>query len=155
VAQRLDAVVRRLADRHAGEVTATYRAALHGFSVRMSEQRAKRLAAEPDVDYVEQDSTVRFTTTQTPTSSWGLDRVDRRPLLMDNLYRYDNNASNVAVYVLDTGIRTSHRNFGGRAHYGRDTVSEDNVPDDCNGHATHAAGTIGGGSYSVAMSARP
>jgi subtilisin family serine protease len=54
----------------------------------------------------------------------------------------------VTVFVIGTGIRFSHRDFGGRAVPGFDY--EGGSGDDCNGHRTHVAGTIGGASYGVA-----
>ncbi len=82
--------------------------------------------------------------------SWALDRIDQRALPMDGRYAYPNPAGNVHAYVIDTGININHADFGGRAHYGWDFVDDDAIADDCNGHGTHVAGLIGGGSYGAA-----
>lgn len=136
------------------DVTAkhTFRHALHGFAGAFSEETAKRLAADPAVDYVQQDAEVSVADTQANPPSWGLDRIDQRELPLDHSYTYPNNAANVTAYVIDTGIRTSHREFGGRATWGTNTV--DTVNTDCHGHGTHVSGTVGGSSYGVAKGVR-
>src|SRR6266545_1177261 len=143
-AQGVNASAASLAARHGGTVAATFTAALRGFSTRMSEQAARRLAADPAVAYVQQDTLVRLVDTQTNPPSWGLDRVDQRSLPLSSSYTFPNTASNVHAYIIDTGVLISHNDFGGRASHGRDTVSEDNDSTDCNGHGTHVGGTTFG-----------
>jgi subtilisin family serine protease len=139
-----------LAGKYGASVKHTYTSALRGFSATMSEARAKRLAADPAVDYVQRDGVYSISATQSPTPSWGLDRIDQRALPLNNSYTYPTTASNVHAYVIDTGIRVTHTDFGGRAVSGRDTVDNDTNADDCHGHGTHVAGTIGGTSFGVA-----
>ncbi len=140
-----------LAAKHQAKVERTYSSALRGFAAAMSEAQAKRLAADPVVAYVEQNQRVRITGTQSPTPSWGLDRIDQRDLPLNNSYTYpDNTGGGVRAYIIDTGVRVSHSDFGGRAVHGRDTVDNDNDASDCNGHGTHVAGTVGGTAYGVA-----
>ncbi|MEQ4305523.1 S8 family serine peptidase [Plantactinospora sp. B6F1] len=138
-----------LADRAGGKVARTYRHALRGFEFTGSAEAARRLSTDPSVAYVEQNHRVRLTGTQTPTPSWGLDRLDRRPLALDDSYTYPNTGSGVRAYVIDTGIRLTHSTFGGRAVSGFDAIDGGSA-DDCQGHGTHVAGTVGGAEYGVA-----
>ncbi|PZF98629.1 S8 family peptidase [Micromonospora deserti] len=140
---------KRLVGRHGGSVARTYGAALRGFEVRVGPKAAARIAADPAVAYVEQNHTVSIAGTQTNPPSWGLDRIDQRNLPLNNSYTYPNTASNVRAYVIDTGVHYSHNDFGGRAVSGFDAVDGGSA-DDCNGHGTHVAGTVGGSAYGVA-----
>ncbi|MFK3979561.1 S8 family peptidase [Micromonospora sp. NPDC050397] len=142
-----------LSKQYGASVTHVYGAALNGFAANLSASAAKRLAAHPDVAYVEQDQAVSINATQTNPPSWGLDRIDQRNLPLNQSYTYPNTASNVRAYIIDTGIRFSHNDFGGRATSGYDAVDGGSA-DDCNGHGTHVAGTVGGNAYGVAKAVR-
>jgi subtilisin family serine protease len=135
-----------LTTRYGGEVTQNYQATVRGFSATMTARQARRLAADPAVRYVEQDATVDLAG-GTPT--WGLDRIDQRSRPLSRTYAAPS-AAGVTAYVLDTGIRTAHQEFGGRAVNGYDFVDKDNVAQDCNGHGTHVAATVGGSTWGVA-----
>ncbi|MFF0368633.1 S8 family serine peptidase [Micromonospora sp. NPDC005087] len=139
----------RLVGRHGGTVARTYGAALRGFEIRVGAKAAARIAADPAVAYVEQNHTVSIAGTQTNPPSWGLDRIDQRNLPLNSSYTYPNTASNVRAYIIDTGVLYGHNDFGGRAVSGFDAVDGGSA-DDCNGHGTHVAGTVGGSSYGVA-----
>jgi len=140
-----------LASRYAGSVRFTYTRAVRGFAVRMSATRARQLAADPRVASVEQDAVVRKVGTQsTGSGTWGLDRIDQRALPLSGSYTYATTAPNVHAYVIDTGIRTTHQQFGGRASVGYDAVRLGAYGQDCDGHGTHVAGTLGGSTYGVA-----
>src|SRR5688572_16905718 len=143
------AMARTLTARHGGAVKHTYSKALRGFSVQVDEARAKRLAGDPAVAYVQRDGVYQISGTQTNPPSWGLDRIDQRNLPLNSSYTYPDATSVVTAYVVDTGIRTTHTDFGGRAVHGRDTIDNDNDATDCQGHGTHVAGTIGGNSFGV------
>ena len=139
-----------LATQYDGEVTFTYDSVLRGFSVKMSEQQALRLAADPDVAYVEQDAIATTSATQN-NPTWGLDRIDQANLPMDDQFTYPDSAGQgVTAYVIDTGIRTTHNEFEDRASSGYDFIDNDSNANDCNGHGTHVAGTVGGRSYGAA-----
>ncbi|MCO8273289.1 S8 family peptidase [Actinoplanes sp. TRM 88003] len=115
----------------------------------MSATQARRLAADPDVRYVEQDRILTLQATQN-NPTWGLDRIDQRVTKASKSYTPTADGDNVHAYVLDTGIRISHLDFGGRASYGYDAFSGTSTAKDCNGHGTHVAGTIGGQLFGVA-----
>jgi subtilisin family serine protease len=127
----------------------TYSKALKGFSATLSEQAAMRIANDPRVAYVEEDGEVTIQATQTG-ATWGLDRIDQRDLPLNSTYNYDTTASGVKAYIIDTGIRTTHSQFGGRAIDGYDAVDGSLPAADCHGHGTHVAGTVGGSTYGVA-----
>lgn len=142
-----------MAARYGGSILHFYDAALKGFAIRMPEERALRLAADPRVEYVEQDSEVWAVATQS-NPTWGLDRIDERSLPLSNSYTYNTTASNVHAYVIDTGILASHTQFGGRVSGGATFINDGRGTTDCNGHGTHVAGTIGGSTYGVAKAVR-
>ena len=127
--------------------------ALKGFSVQMTEEEALALAEDPDVAYVEEDAVMEINVTQTG-ATWGLDRIDQRNLPLSTTYGYTSTGSGVNVYVIDTGIRRTHNDFGGRAVVGFDSIGDGRNTNDCNGHGTHVAGTIGGTTWGVAKSVR-
>ncbi|MEM1043189.1 MAG: S8 family serine peptidase [Bacteroidota bacterium] len=132
------------------EVRHTYEHALTGFAAAMSADEAAALADDPRVLYVEQEQEVYLTGTGTQGgATWGLDRINARSGL-DNQYGWRASGEGVTAYVIDTGINLSHNEFEDRASYGYDFRDNDAVAEDCNGHGTHVAGTVGGATYGVA-----
>jgi serine protease len=139
-----------LARQHGGVILRRFENALRGFSVSMSATAAAALARSPRVRFVEQDSVREIVATQSG-ATWGLDRIDQRDLPLDGTYVYDTDASIVNVYIIDTGIRSTHTEFAGRvSSVGFTAISDGNGTSDCNGHGTHVSGTVGGAVYGVA-----
>jgi subtilisin family serine protease len=144
-----------LAARYGVKISHIYGTVLNGYAVRADERQAGRLAADPRVASVARDTRVRLDGTQRNPPSWGLDRVDQPKPPLDRSYTWPRSAgAGVTVYVIDTGVRTTHKDFGGRAGHGWDFVGDDRVAADANGHGTHVAGTVAGMSHGVAKRAR-
>jgi subtilisin family serine protease len=146
---------RAVAEEYGVHISHTYGTVLNGYAIRTDARRAGWLAADPRVASVVQDTRVRLERTQAEPPSWGLDRVDQGALPLDRSYTWPESAgAGVTVYVIDTGVRTTHRDFGGRARHGWDFVGDDEVASDANGHGTHIAGTVAGRTHGVAKQAR-
>jgi subtilisin family serine protease len=148
----VDNAARGLASANGATIRFIYRYALRGFSAQMSAAAADAIARNPNVDFVEQDQVVEAIGTQTMDSNgdpWGLDRIDARSGL-NNTYSYSLTGAGVYAYIIDTGIRTSHSEFEGRAAAGFTAINDGNGSNDCNGHGTHVSGTVGGRTYGVA-----
>ena len=132
-----------------GAVGRTYRHALSGFTVRMSEAAARQLSQDPRVAFVEENSEITLSTTQTG-ATWGIDRIDQRNRPLSTTYTYTATGAGVKAYVIDTGIRATHQDLAGRVIAGVNTVDGTPSTEDCNGHGTHVSGTIGGTTWGVA-----
>lgn len=148
------AAARSLVTNRGGQVTALFSSAVDGFAATLTSSLLTLLRGDARVRSVELEKTFRATATQTPTPSWGLDRIDQRSLPLNRAYTYLRTGARAHVYVVDTGIQVGHPDFGGRAINGIDTVDGDRTSQDCNGHGTHVAGTAGGARYGVAKRVR-
>ncbi|MEU1788483.1 S8 family serine peptidase [Streptomyces sparsogenes] len=145
-----------LAQRYGGTLRRSYDSAINGFSASgLTRTEAGRLAADPAVAKVVQNHRFSIDATQDNPPSWGLDRIDQADTAGDKKYTYPDSAGEgVTAYVIDTGVRISHKDFGGRATSGFDAIDNDNDADDGNGHGTHVAGTIAGTEHGVAKKAK-
>lgn len=136
------------------EVQQVYTAAIQGLAARLSPENLALLRRDARVAYIEADQIVTLAATTQPNATWGLDRIDQRSLPLNGRFIYRNTGAGVNVYVLDSGIRFSHLEFGGRAVRGFDTIGDGQNGNDCNGHGTHVAGTAGGTTFGVAKGVR-
>src|SRR5690606_34913030 len=120
----------------------------------MSAQQAAELARDWRVNFVEPDAIVSIQRGAVQTqASWGLDRIDQRDQPLDQRYQFSVSGNNVHAYIIDTGIRPSHREFEGRIGEGYDGLNDGRLSTDCNGHGTHVAGIVAGTVYGTAKQA--
>jgi subtilisin family serine protease len=134
---------------HGGTLNRTYSHSIKGFSAHMSAAAAARLAESDGVEFVEQDQEFSADDTQSG-ATWGLDRIDQSLLPLDGSYSYNGNGAGVYVYIIDTGVRSSHTQFGGRVVPAYSAIADGYGAEGCNGHGTHVAGTVGGSTVGVA-----
>jgi subtilisin family serine protease len=131
-------------------ILGTVSSAMNGFAARLDKAQLSALASDPNVLLIEENTVVGIEADQANPPSWGLDRIDQRSRTLDRNYSYNFTGSGVNAYIIDTGVRSDHRDFGGRVVAGRTQVSDGRGTEDCNGHGTHVAGTVGGQTYGVA-----
>lgn len=141
-----------VADEHrrdGAKVRHVYGEAVNGFAAELSPGRLQALQRDPRVAEVRPDVVASAGATQLDPPSWGLDRVDQRALPLDSSYGYSHTGAGVRAYIVDSGIRASHTEFGGRVVAGYSAYAGGSTTD-CNGHGTHVAGTVGGQTAGVA-----
>ena len=144
------AEARALVAQHGGTLRFTYTTAIKGFSAKLPLQAVEALRRNPNVASVEPDQLVRGADVQSVPTLWSLDRIDQHSLPFDDQYAYSNRGTGVNVYILDTGIRLTHKQFGGRALGAFTAFNDGYGTTDCNGHGTHVAGIVGASTYGVA-----
>jgi subtilisin family serine protease len=151
-ASKAGSLAAQLAARYGGRVDGVFKYVLNGFSVEMSESEARKMSEDPAVAFIEQDGDVEATGSQS-NAPWGLDRIDQTSLPLNGTFSYRGTGAYVHVYVVDSGVRTSHNEFGGRAETDLDLGNDGMNGYDCTGHGTAVASIIGGATYGVAKEA--
>jgi len=142
-----------VADEKKAKTKFVYRDAINGFAAELSDEQVGALRNDSRVAAIEQDRVVTASATQSD-ATWGLDRIDQRARPLSRTYTYNSTASNVTAYVIDTGIATSHPNFGVPTRAANVYDAFGGNGQDCHGHGTHVAGTIGSATYGVAKNVR-
>ncbi|HWP13751.1 MAG TPA: S8 family serine peptidase, partial [Ramlibacter sp.] len=132
-----------------GQLHHIYSAALKGFAATLPDAAVQAIRNNPAVDYVEQDQTVSLSQIESG-ATWGLDRIDQADRPLDTLYHFNHTGAGVTAFIIDTGIRADHADFGGRVLSGYTSILDGRGTDDCDGHGTHVAGTVGGTTWGVA-----
>ncbi|KAI0639444.1 serine protease [Trametes polyzona] len=153
-----------LAAHHGNSSTVTHPewegSVLNGFAGTLGADALNALRANPDVEYIAEDGIFHINAAVTQTNApWGLQRISQAARLSNQntgaltyTYTYDSSAgAGVDIYIVDTGIFTSHSEFGGRARWGKTFGGYADA--DGNGHGTHVSGTAAGATYGVAKKA--
>ncbi|MGW4703911.1 S8 family serine peptidase [Streptomyces sp. NPDC004285] len=140
--------------------TFVYDKAINGFAAPLTDLQLATVRSTPGVTSVEEDAVAaapprpaESPAVRGPAAGWGLDRIDQPNLPLDDTFTTRGSGAGVTAYILDTGIDYAHAEFGGRAGSGFDAMGDGRLGQDCNGHGTHVAGTVAGGTYGVAREA--
>jgi subtilisin family serine protease len=132
------------------KVTRTLQNLINGATAVLTPSQVSALLVDYRVAQILPDGPVKLADN---ASTWGLDRIDQPTLPLNGTYMYSRTGVGVTAYIVDTGIRASHQEFAGRVETGTSLISDGWGTDDCNGHGTHVAGTVGGTTYGVAKAA--
>jgi subtilisin family serine protease len=124
-----------------------------GALVSLTDKQRAAWAKRPSVASITEDLEVTATETQVAPGSWGLDRIDQAGLPLSSTYSYATAGAGVKIYVVDTGIRSTHTEFSGRVNAGFSSIADANGSEDCNGHGTHVSSIAAGTRYGVAKAA--
>lgn len=134
-----------------GRLHHVYANSIKGFAATLPEAALQAIRNNPNVDYIEADHTVSLQQTSPQNqATWGLDRIDQADRPLSGQYTFNSTGAGVTAFIIDTGIRADHVEFAGRMKPGYNTIADTNGTNDCNGHGTHVAGTVGGTTWGVA-----
>ena len=153
---QLSATALSMAAAAGAQITYVYGDAINGFAVKADANALAAIRANPSVEYVEPVQVMRAIATQAPTPSWGLDRIDQANLPLNNSFTYPTGGGAVHVYIIDTGLLTTHNDFSGRVGLSSNHIQPTGGSPawtDCAGHGTHVSGTIAGTTYGILKTA--
>jgi len=153
---QLSATALSMAAGAGAQITYVYGDAINGFAVKADANALAAIRANPSVEYVEPVQVMRAIATQAPTPSWGLDRIDQANLPLNNSFTYPTGGGAVHVYIIDTGLLTTHNDFSGRVGLSSNHIQPTGGSPawtDCAGHGTHVSGTIAGTTYGILKTA--
>ncbi len=126
-----------------------YTSALNGFAATLSAEQVCAFQKRPNIEHVELDGVVSIDALETQSgATWGLDRIDSKTRSLLGTYAYTATGLDITAYVIDTGILSTHPDLTGAVTAGFSVFT--GGTEDCNGHGTHVAGTIGGEIWGVA-----
>lgn len=132
-----------------GKVKKHYLSAFVGLHIEMDSSNLDALKADDRVKSISPNIMVNI---RDIPNSWGIDRVDQRNLPLNNDYSIPAGGAGVHVYVVDTGVTTTHKEFTNIGD-GFSAIANDPSTADCHGHGTHVAGTVAGKTVGVARQA--
>ncbi|KAI1084288.1 extracellular alkaline serine protease [Whalleya microplaca] len=126
----------------------------NAYSSFLDEGTAAQVSDREEVQFIEPNRVITPEVTISQADAvWGLRKISHKDSNHTD-YVYDSKAGEgTYAYVLDTGVRTTHSEFQGRASFGYSVFGETDTVDDM-GHRTHVSGTIGGVQYGVAKKAK-
>jgi len=146
--RRNDGVLAKLSD----NTEFIYDSVFSGFSASLDDSMLRSLDAMEEVEWIEPDQVVTAQGRVQTGAAWGLARSSVRNPLSGSSYSFyykSSSGTGATVYVIDTGVLTTHSDFGGRASFGYSSISGESTSD-LNGHGTHVAGTVAGNTYGIA-----
>ncbi|XP_033103057.1 aqualysin-1-like [Anneissia japonica] len=133
--------------KYGGRILRRYKHIFKGVSLELKSKALDKIRRLAIVDFIEEDGVATIDS----VASWGLDRIDQEQLPIDGVYQHNlGDGKNVHVYILDTGLNAAHEDFEGRASITTEMDMYGGTGDDCQGHGTHCAGTVGSKTYGVA-----
>lgn len=145
----------RLSRRYRGKEGLKFQRVFQGFAVEMSEEDAESLADDPLVESVEEDGVVFLAGVQVNPASWAIDRIDQRNNPLDQKFVYADDGSGVQIYIIDTGVRSTHVELAGRVDTANalSLIHDGLGTEDTNGHGTAVATVAAGATLGVAKNA--
>jgi subtilisin family serine protease len=143
-----------------GKMGHKFSARFSAFTAELTADDASRLASDPLVSYVEKNHRVTAQGGKPSSSSvtqakapWGLDRIDQENIPLDGRFTYSSSGAGVHIYIVDGGVRITHREFEGRATADFSAIDDGYGALGCDPHGTEVASLAAGKTFGVAKKA--